>query len=205
MLRTLRKAFRPSVADSLADAFSRLGWIGFWIQVAIGVIPFASFVYGLIFGRESGAGTRGRFLLVDFLTFAGLLVLAFTTVWSYRYTRIAKRIADADRRPSEFSVQKAAWIGVAASALGIAFSMLVMLLEAAQILVYFLRAPQAGVPAIQTTTGGQASWVSAADVMNLMALILTASAEVVVLSFSLWLLFRTMYPSAEYPHVHTLD
>jgi hypothetical protein len=81
--------------------------------------------------------------------------------------------------------------------------MLVMLIEAAQILVYFLRAPQAGVPVIQTTAGAQASWVSAADVTNLIALILAASCEVVVLSFSLWLLFRTTYPSLEYPHDDT--
>jgi hypothetical protein len=47
--------------------------------------------------------------------------------------------------------QKSAWIGVASSALGIAFSMLVILFEVAQLLIYFLRAPQAGVPRIQTT------------------------------------------------------
>jgi hypothetical protein len=208
LFRALQKTLRPSTTSSLADAFSRLGWIGFWIQIAIGVIPLASVIYGLIFGRDSGPGTRGGFFLVDFLTIAGLLVLAFTTFWSYRYTRIAKRIADATLRPSESSVQKAAWIGVAASALGIAFSMLVMLIEAAQILIYFLRAPQAGVPVIQTTqtaAGAQASWVSAADVTNLIALILAASCEVVVLSFSLWLLFRTTYPSLEYPHDDTLD
>jgi hypothetical protein len=200
MLQTLRRIFRPSKSDSLARAFSRLGWIGFWIQVAIGAIPLALIVYTFVFGRDAGAGTRGGFALVRYLAVAGLLVLAFTTLWSFWYTRVAKRIADAARRPSEHSARRAAWIGVAASALGIVLSMLVMLFEIAQLLIYFLRAPQAGIPVIQTTSGGQASWISAADIVHLLALNLTMFGEIIILAFSLWLLFRTTLPSVEFPH-----
>jgi hypothetical protein len=78
--------------------------------------------------------------------------------------------------------------------------MLVVLFEIAELLIYFLRAPQAGVPVIQTTGGGQASWVSAADIMHLMALVVTTFGEFTVLALSLRLLFRTTLPSAEYPH-----
>jgi hypothetical protein len=53
---------------------------------------------------------------------------------------------------------------------------------------------------IQTTGGSQASWVSAADMMNLMALVLTTFGEFTVLTFSLWLLFRTTFSSGEYHH-----
>ncbi|MGA8495134.1 MAG: DUF3611 family protein [Xanthobacteraceae bacterium] len=200
MLQTLRRIFRPSKSDSLARAFSRLGWIGFWIQVAIGAIPLALIVYAFVFGRDAGAGTRGGFALVRYLAIAGLLVLVFTTLWSYWYTRVAKRIADATRRPSERSVRRTAWIGVSASASGIVLSMLVMLFEIAQLLIYFLRAPQAGIPVIQTTSGGQASWISAADIVHLLALNLTMFGEIIILAFSLWLLFRTTLPSVEFPH-----
>ena len=126
-------------------------------------------------------------------------MLIFTAVWFYRYTRLAERISNSTLRPSLFLVQKAAWIGVASTALGVVFSMLVILFEVAQLLIYFLRAPQAGVPAVQTTGGGQASWVSAVDMMHLMALVVTTFGEFIVLAFSLWLLFRTTLPSAEYP------
>jgi Protein of unknown function (DUF3611) len=88
MLQTLRRIWRPSISDSLANAFSRLGWIGFWIQVAIGLIPLTLIVYAFIFGRNAGAGTRGGLLLVGYLTIAGFLVLVFTTIWSYRYTAL---------------------------------------------------------------------------------------------------------------------
>ena len=196
MFQALRRIINPSVRDSLANAFSRLGWTGFWIQIVIGIVPLTLIIYA----QSSGATTRRGTVLVGYLTIAGFLVLIFTTVWFYRYTRLAERISNSTLRPSLFLVQKAAWIGVASSALGIVFSMLVILFEVAQLLIYFLRAPQAGVPVIQTTGGGQASWVSAADIMHLMALVVTTFGEFTVLVFSLWLLFRTTLPSAEYPH-----
>lgn len=91
------------------------------------------------------------------------------------------------------------WTGIKASTVGILFSMIVMFFEVAQLLIYFLRAPQAGIPVIQTT-GGPASWVSAADIAGLMALLLTMFVEVAVLAFSLWLLYRTTVPTVEFPH-----
>jgi len=56
------------------------------------------------------------------------------------------------------------------------------------------------VPVIQTTGGGQASWVPAADIMHLMALVVTTFGEFTVLALSLWLLFGTTLSFAEYPH-----
>ena len=195
MLQTLREML--SSKESLARAFLRLGWAGLWIQIAIGLIPVLLVIYALIFGR---VGTRGGSLLIECLTVAGLIVMGFTTIWSYRYVRLGKQIADPARRPSEFEIRRAAWIGVAASAIGILFSMLVILFEVVQLLIYFLRAPQAGVPAVQTTGGGQASWVSAADMMNLLALTVSLFGELTILVFSIWLLFRSMMASAEFPH-----
>ena len=185
MLRQLEDTLALSSAGSPAKAFWRLGWIGFWTQIGFGSLPVVLIVYALIFGTRAGNS------LIGLLTLASLLLLAFTTVWSYRYTRLAQQLADPERRPSHFVVQRAAWIGVAAGAAGIVFSMLVMLFEVAQLLIHFLRAPQAGVPVIQTTGAGTATWVSAADMMSLMALILSMFGELAFLILSLWLLFRT--------------
>jgi hypothetical protein len=199
MPQTLREML--SSKDSLAKAFWRLGWAGVWIQIVIGSIPVLLAIYALIFGRSPGAGTRGGSLLIECLAIAGLILMVFTTIWSYRYTRLGKQIADPARRPSEFEIRRVAWIGVAASAVSILFSMLVILFEVVQLLIYFLRAPQAGVPAVQTTGGGQASWVSAADMMSLLALTVSLFGELTILVFSIWLLFRSMMASSEFPHV----
>ena len=203
MLQELQKSLTPSATDSLARAFARLGKLGFWMQIAIGAIPLALIFYAIVFGSARPAGTRSGFPLIQFLTIASLLVLAFTTVWFYRYTRIARRLTDPARRPTEQSLQRTVWIGVMASAIGIVFSMLVMFFEVAQLLIYFLRAPQAGIPVIQTTSGGPASWVSAADILSLLILILVLFVELAVLAFSLWLLFRTMIDSVEYGNAGT--
>jgi hypothetical protein len=189
MLRQLEDTFSSSSAESPAKAFGRLGWIAFWAQIGFGALPIILAVYALIFGHS--ASTRAGNPLIEFLTFADLALLAFTTVWSYRYTRLGQQLADPERRPSQLVVQRAAWIGVATGAAGIVFSMLVMLFEVAQLLIYFLRAPQAGTPVIQTTAAGTATWVSAADMMSLMALVLGMFGELTFLILSLWLLFRT--------------
>jgi len=200
MLQVFRKALRPSAHDSLARAFSRLGWLGFWMQIAIGAIPVVLTLYAFVFGSARPAGTRSGFPLIQYLTIASLLVLAFTTIWFYRYTRLAARLADPVRRPTELSVQRTVWTGVMASTIGIVFSMLVMFFEVAQLLIYFLRAPQAGIPVVQTTSG-PASWVSAADILSLMALLLTMFVEIAVLVIGLWLLLRTTTASVEFPHI----
>jgi len=200
MLQMFRTALRPSATDSLARAFSRVGWLGFWMQVAIGAIPVGLILYAFIFGSARPAGTRSGFPLLQYLTIGSLIVLVFTTVWFYRYTRLAGRLADPVRRPSGNSLQRTVWIGAMASAVGIVFSMVVMFFEVAQLLIYFLRAPQAGIPVVQTTAGGPTSWVSAADIFSLMALLLSMFVEVAVLVIGLWLLFRTTTASLEYPH-----
>jgi hypothetical protein len=200
MLQKLSESLRSSESNSLARAFSRLGWIGFWAQIVLGSIPVFLVIYGFIFTRNAGSGTREGLQLVQYLTIASLLVLAFTTLWSFRYTRLAKRIADPERRPSDLVMRRTAWTGVVASTLGILFSMLVMLVEVAHLLFYFLQSPKAGVPVIQTMGGGPTSWVSTIDIMSIMGLTFNLFGELVVLIFSLWLLFRTMVASAEFVH-----
>jgi Protein of unknown function (DUF3611) len=198
MLRKLRDAIRPSKGKSLARSFSRLGWAGFWLQVVFGSLPVIVMAYYFMFSRspkDSGDGIG----FVAYLTTADLLILVFTTFWSYRYTRLAKRIMDPERRPQESSVIGTVWTGVVASTVGMLFSMIVMLIESANLLFYFLKAPQAGMPVIQTSSAEAVHWVSSVDMLSLVALNLTLFAELIVLVFSLWLLFRTTLGSPEFP------
>jgi hypothetical protein len=180
----------PARAKSLAKAFSFLGWLGFWLQVLIGSIPFLLMLYFFAFARSPNS-PRSGLPFIQYLTVASMLVMVFTTFWSYRYTRLARRIADPKLCPPAASLVRASWTGVVASTVGILFSVVVTVFEVAHLLIYFLSAPQAGVPVIQTTGGSVASWVSAADIMSLMTLILCLFAEVIVLVFSQWLLFQS--------------
>jgi hypothetical protein len=197
MLGRLRDAILPSKGSSIARSFTRLGWAGFGLQIVFGSLPILVMAYYFFFSR-SPAVQRDGLRFVEYLTIANLLTLVFTTCWSYRYTRLAKRLVDPDRRPQQSYVVGTVWTGVLASAAGMLFSMIVMLIEAATLLFYFLKAPQGGIPVIQT--GAQAvHWVSSVDMLSLVALILTLHSELIVLIFSLWLLFRTTLSSIEYP------
>ncbi len=198
MLKKLMENLQLSGTQSLAKTFSRLGWIGFWVQIVMGSVPFLLVVYTLIVARFP-SGPRAGLALVEYLTRAGFLILVFTTVWFYRHTRLAKKIADPQECPPVSSVIRSVWTGVVASSMGLLFSMLVMILETGNLLFYFLTAPQVGVPVFQTPAAGPTSWVSAVDMVSLMALSLFAFAEMVVLIFGLWLLFRTTQVSGEFP------
>src|ERR1700721_569675 len=97
MLRQLENTLTLSRAGSPAKTFWRLGWGAFWAQIGFGLLPVILVVYALIFGRYSGAGTRAGNPLIEYLTFADLLILAFTTVCSYRYTRLPRQLGDTER------------------------------------------------------------------------------------------------------------
>lgn len=188
-----------SPRNSLAGSFRRVGKIGFWAQVVIGVISISLAIYAFTLGRQGGGlGTRGGLALTEYLTILSLLILAFTTAWSYRYVGLAERIEVPSRRPQISAVKRVVWIGVVCTIIGLILSMLIMLFETAQLFLYFLRAPQAGIPVVQVT-GERASWVSAGDILGLAVVILTTFVEVLVLSLGLWLLFRTLMPSTEFP------
>src|SRR5215831_18651640 len=110
MLQRLRDAIRPSKGRSLARAFSRLGWAGFWLQVLFGSIPIIGMTYYLIFARSAAA--RSGLPFVEYLTIINIVLLLVTTLWSYRYTRFARRMMDPDKRPSESDVLGTVWTGV---------------------------------------------------------------------------------------------
>ncbi|MBO1905434.1 DUF3611 family protein [Microvirga sp. 3-52] len=184
--------------SDLARTFLRTGRVGFWAQVGVGSISVVMAISAFVLDRRTSVGTRGALALIQYLTAASLLGLAFTTVWSYRYILLAGRIADPARSPSMTSLRQIVWTGVAASTLSLVLSMLIMLFEAVQLFLYFLRAPQAGINVIQTT-GEPATWVSAGDILSLTVIVLMTFVEVLVLALGLWLLFATTTSPAEEP------
>jgi Protein of unknown function (DUF3611) len=198
MLQRLQNAIRPSTESSLAKAMYRLGWTGFWLQFVFGSLPVLLMAYSFTF-TGSSAVSRTGIPFVEYLTLANLALLLFTMFWSYRYTRLARKIMDPERRPPEASVIGSVWTGVLASTVGMLFSMIVLLIEAANLLFAFLKAPQGGIPVVQTSGAEAVKWVSSVDMISLMALILILFMELIVLVFSLWLLFRTTQGSAEFP------
>jgi hypothetical protein len=173
-------------AQRLARAFSRLGWIGFWIQAVLAILPSVMIGYALL-GKLTGS--RPPLGIFDYLAIVGIAILAFTTLWSYRYTRVGARIANPEKRPPWSSVVRTLWTGLWAGCAGIAVSILLMVVEVVRLLILFLKAPQGGVPVMRTEFDSRTAWVSAMDVVTLLAELCTLIGELAILGFTLWLLF----------------
>jgi hypothetical protein len=187
--------WQPANPDRLAKQFSRLGWIGFWIQFALLAVPIVLLVYVLFVSSPESAQRRG-IDLSNYLSFGSLLVMVFTTFWFYRYTRLGKRIADPELRPPQSSALRTLWIGLWAGCLGIFFSMLLLLSAVGRMLFVLMANPQTGMQIAQGLGTDPTKSLSAMDAVSLTSLLFLLTAELLVLTFSLWLLFRTTRPSA---------
>jgi len=187
--------WHPVKPERLARQFSRLGWLGFWIQFAMLAIPLLLLIYGL-FLRSAESAQRIGIDLSNYLSYGSLLVMVFTTFWFFRYTRVGKRIADPALRPPRASVERTLWVGLWASGLGIAFSMILLFSAAGRMLFILLANPQTGIMIAPGPGGDPVQSISAIDAISLTSLLVILAAELVVLGFSVWLLFRTTKASA---------
>lgn len=174
-------------ANKISRAFSRLGWIGFWIQAVLLILPIIALIY---VASSKVRRDAAPLQFVNYLALAGLMLMAFTAFWSYRYTRLAARIANPDSRPPWSSVARTVWIGVLVALIGMTISLLLLIIEISGLLMLLLKAPQGGVPVFQTSADDRSNWVSTINVVSLLAELCTVVGEVFLLGISLWLLFR---------------
>ena len=194
MSKNSMEQWHPTNPENLGRQFSRLGWIGFWMQVGLVTIPVLLLIYVVFISSPDSAQRRG-IDLSDYLSYGSLTVMLFTIFWSWRYTRLAGRIVDPELRPPLSSVMRTVWIGLGASGAGILFSMILLMSAVLRLLFILLATPQTGIP-ISATGADPAKTLSAFDAVSLTSLIFILTAELIVLAFSLWLLFCITRPSA---------
>jgi len=187
--------WQPVKPERLSKQFTRLGWLGFWIQIAMLAIPLLLLVY-VLFLRSPESAQRIGIDLSNYLSYGSLLVMVFTALWFLRYTRIGKRIADPERRPPRSAVERTLWVGLWASGVGIAFSMVLLFSATGRMLLTLLANPQTGLMIAPGPGGNPVQSISAMDAISLTSLLVILAAELVVLGFSVWLLFRTTKASA---------
>jgi hypothetical protein len=171
----------------LGQRFSRVGWLGFWLQIVLGAVPVA---LGTWFYMLSPNVTipGGSLPLVSLLAACVVLILLVTTVLFFYYTRVGRRLQSGTSRWTRPRLKGLVRFGLAASGISVLFSAIIMLGEVTHMLVTFLEFPQGGVPVIQTTVQ-DSTWISALDVLSLLALALSIIAEILVLGLGLWLMY----------------
>ena len=195
MSKHSKEQWQPANPESLGKHFSRLGWMGFWMQVVLVSVPVILLLYVVFISGPDSAQRRG-IDLSDYLSYGSLVVMLFTIFWFYRYTRVGRRIIDPELRPSQSSVMRTIWVSLWASCAGILFSMILMMNAVLRMLFILLATPQTGIP-ISATGADPAKTLSAFDAVSLTSLVFILTAELIVLAFSLWLLFRVTRPATE--------
>jgi hypothetical protein len=193
MAKDLEAQPKPLNPESLAKQFSRLGWIGFWTQLVLLLIPLVLLLYVIFIGSPDSAQRKG-IDLSNYLSYGSLVIMLFTVFWFYRYTRLAQKLVQPESCPPQSSVMRTLWIGLGASCLGIFFSMILMMRAVFRMLFVVLATPQTGVP-FAAPGSDPSNILTAFDVVSLTSLMLILTAELIVMGFSLWILFRATRPS----------
>ncbi|NBC14087.1 MAG: DUF3611 family protein [Gammaproteobacteria bacterium] len=175
--------------------FSKLGWIGFFVQLALLTVPLLLALY-MLFGFAPDSPARRGIDLSNYLSWGSLIVTIFTAIWFFRYPRLGRRIADGDPKLSGAAVLKTVWIGIWAGAIGIVLSMLMLFAESSRILFVMLANPQTGLMVSPNIGGDPNLSLSALDGISLLTLLILLTAELLVLGLSLWLLYSTATPAS---------
>ena len=185
---------QQSAPHPLAQPFRLLGWIAFWIQLILAVIPvllllFALFMRGI---TSEGLGTT----VEASLAYACLLFLLFSLLWSFRYTRLGRKLAGPEPRPKPVPVMRMLWVGLIGNLTGMVCSILVAMGAVGTMLFKVLSRPQGAIPTIDMRSGANAAgiassqWIVPLDVIWLQSLINTMAAQVVGIVVTLYLLYR---------------
>ena len=176
----------------IALAFRRLGWIGFWCQVVLGLIPIALMTFQWIFSSNSqliGVPDSG-----NILSFLDILTLLFTIYWCFRYTRLANKLENPNQRPAKGRVTKEIWIGIIANLGVILLAVLIGIITVGGLLYAVLSIPQGATTILQPTPGGTvlnpAAKIVPMDMLALLAVMNVILAGLIGLMVSLGLLSR---------------
>ena len=87
--------------QKIGEAFRKIGWISFWIQIVLGVVSTIILVFASATFSRSNEPNPGSGLGF-FFAIASLFSLYIATFWAFRYTRFGRTLKDADgiARPS---------------------------------------------------------------------------------------------------------
>lgn len=182
----------------LASEFRRLGWLGFALQITLGIIPLFMLVFVLFFKTNITPRGRGLSLFGIIFCYGCLLALVFTIYWCYRYTRISKKLENNLLRPQRKEVIRCLWIGLIANIIGMGCAVLVGMSQIGSFLLKTLLLPPGSAaiynPIPGATVINPGSIITPFDMIAMQAIINTIAAELVGIIVALWLLFQVIKP-----------
>lgn len=180
---------RPSL-QRIAATLQLGGWIGFWVQLALGLAAILLLLIAIP-GLAGQATAQGVSIGIFWAT-CGVIVVAFNTILSFRYTRIARGLVHkgSEPQPRKLETIQLLRMGVYVGAIGVTLTLI-----GSGVSVYVLVAKAVSQPAGVAITD-PTKIVRALDVFVVVANIAGIAANFMGMIVSLWLFDRIERPGS---------
>lgn len=188
------KSDGSSGIQHIAGLFQRIGWVSFWIQVVLGVISIVTLVFANSFRSVPTASVASGINFGLFCAFLGLLLLALSIYFSFRYTRISRqlRFSQPEARPKKSEVVQSLKLGITVCLVG---TLLTLVSANAVVGGLASKASRLASP-LGGLTGQQSDFVNTLDMFTVQAIMLILLALFVGVVAPLWLLSQ-MFRSSQ--------
>jgi Protein of unknown function (DUF3611) len=176
--------------QQIARSFRWLGWIGFWLQALLGLIPILVVVTAVLFGsRQQQVGfSSGLWLAI-----VCLIILCFSIYWCFRYTQLANQLEIRDLRPAKSHVIRDLKLGLVANIGMMAIAVLIALSRVGELTFKMLTLPQGGTIISPNQTGmiiAKGTLITPSNMIAIQAMVNTIAAGLVGVIVALLLLYQ---------------
>ena len=165
-------------------SMQKLGWVSFWIQLAMALVSVTILVFSTAFSGQGGPPVTIT------LTIFGAVSLLFSTFWTFWYTRLSRKLrsaatGDAGSAPSVQAVDKRLGLGSLANLSGLGVTLLGLEANVGILVAKTLTNATAN----PFLAGGAGSWnpVLALDVFLIQAALNTCIGHFVAAITNMWL------------------
>ena len=112
----------PQTVKKIAAQLWRVGWAGFWLQLALAVVSTLIFLFAAPSAMMgvSNPGTGGSLIF----SLVGLCLLYISTFWSFRYVVTSRKLKNPDNRPKRVDTIKLVQWGLTSSIAGMGASVM---------------------------------------------------------------------------------
>lgn len=179
-----------STPQQIARSFRWLGWMGLALQSLLGFIPILVVTTNIMSrpGQQPGRFSGGLWLSI-----ACLIILFFSIYWCFRYTQLASRLEDRDRRPAKAQVIRDVKWGLVANIGIMAIAVFVALLRVGELTFTMLRVPQGATVITANPVGStvaQGAVISPSNMIAIQAMVNAIAAGLVGAIVALLLLYQ---------------
>ena len=184
------EAKSPSSLQAIAKAFRIIGWVGFWVQLVLGVVSGIILLVFAIFGQRAGtSGNNPGTGFGVFLAICGLVCLGVSIYLAFRITRLGNQLQSSNpvNRPRKIETIQVLRLGIVVNLVGI---LLTLLGAQAIIGTFAARAISQPQTPLLVPQQGNTAWITGLDMFAIQANTNIVFAHFAGLVASLWLLNR---------------